>query len=431
MKRKLLILALWLPSAMVQGQEKNNLFTLDASFMTRGEIRQGGLPKNENGNPHNFAAFIVERTTLSAGYERKWLSSKITAEHSGTWGDVSSSIFSVYEAWLQFSANNGLFAKIGRQELSYDDERIFGSDDWSMSGLSHDALKLGYEGHGHKLHIAASFNQNNSNMQGGTFYENGLQPYKALQTLWYHWDIPKSKVGISLLFTNIGMQGGEKGKDERTFHQQISGTYIKWAPKKALLEGSFYYQSGREEHGLPIQAWMMGFKASYFPFNSLKIYAGYDYLSGDPYFAIPAKGQLGMIRHEVVRGFSSVYGSHHKFYGAMDFFYLSTYVNGFTPGLQNAFAGCKYSPVKDLSFEGAYHYFATATKINNEGWSLGHELELRLSYSFLGCAKISAGYSFMKGTKTMEVLKRTSDNRHLHWGWLMIKVTPRFFQGKW
>ena len=39
--------------------------------------------------------------------------------------------------------------------------------------------------------------------------------------------------------------------------------------------------------------------------------------------------------------FYSLYGSHHKFYGAMDFFYVRTFVNGFSPGLQNLYCGGK------------------------------------------------------------------------------------------
>lgn len=46
-------------------------------------------------------------------------------------------------------------------------------------------------------------------------------------------------------------------------------------------------------------------------------------------------------------------------------------------------------------------------------------------------ATLSVGYSFMKGTETMEVLKRTSGNRQLQWGWVMLSVSPKFFSGRW
>ena len=37
----------------------------------------------------------------------------------------------------------------------------------------------------------------------------------------------------------------------------------------------------------------------------------------------------------------------------------------------------------------------------------------------------------MQGTETLSALKRTADNNRLHWGWVMLLVTPRFFETKW
>ena len=133
---------------------------------------------------------------------------------------------------------------------------------------------------------------------------------------------------------------------------------------------------------MKIDAWMASAKVGFSPFDKLKLTAGYDYLSGDDKFAVPPRGGIGVIRHEVIKGFSTVYGSHHKFYGAMDFFYVSAYLNGFTPGLQNAYL-------------------------------------------------ISAGLSMMKGSDTMERLKRASNNNRLRWVWLSLSVNPRIFSTKW
>ena len=123
-----------------------------------------------------------------------------------------------------------------------------------------------------------------------------------------------------------------------------------------------------------------------------------------------------MIQHKTIKGFSSLYGSHHKFYGAMDFFYVTTYVSGFTPGLQNLYAGMSFKPVEKVSMDAMYHYLATATKLRNAEKPLGHEIEISGSYKFMGNAKLSIGYSYMRGTETMVILKKTSDNRQLRWG---------------
>jgi predicted porin len=115
----------------------------------------------------------------------------------------------------------------------------------------------------------------------------------------------------------------------------------------------------------------------------------------------------------------------------MDFFYLSTYVNGFTPGLQNAYIGGTYNPLKDLTLAATYHYLATGTDLDGLNKTLGHEVELEASYTLAKDIKVSAGYSYMTGTETMERLKRASGDGSLRWAWLSLNITPRIFSAKW
>jgi predicted porin len=115
----------------------------------------------------------------------------------------------------------------------------------------------------------------------------------------------------------------------------------------------------------------------------------------------------------------------------MDFFYVSTYVNGFTPGLQNAFVGGYVKPLKGLKIGLDYHYLATATKLHQIDMTLGHEIELRASYQLMKDASLSMAYSYMTGTETMERLKRASNDGSLRWGWISLNVSPRIFSTKW
>ena len=57
-------------------------------------------------------------------------------------------------------------------------------------------------------------------------------------------------------------------------------------------------------------------------------------------------------------------------------------------------------------------------------------MEFGASYDLGHTMSLSLGYSFMRGTETMEVLKRTSGKRELHWAWLMFRAAPRFLQAK-
>jgi len=431
MKSRILLInlaILLLPIIAHAQQEADNQFNVKLDMLTRGELRYGGFNESDNAQD-DLAHFIIGRYRLTTDYSRSWLQVRLSLQQSGTWG-MGGGSFSLNEGWAMVKSRKGLFAKIGRQVLAYDDERIIGSNDWAMTAPTHDVLKLGYEGDQHKVHLMFAYNQNPENMGGFTFFSGGNQPYKSMQTLWYHYATPKSIFGASLLFMNIGMQG-ERNNVPKTFFQQLAGTYITFKPKYITAEGSFYYQFGKEEHGIPLDAFMGSVKLTAKPRDSYSIYAGYDYLSGDAYFAVPPEGSIGMVFHDKVRGFNPIYGSHHEFYGAMDFFYMSTWVGGFTPGLQNAYLGSTFTPVKNLNFNLAGHYYAMATKLPNVKQFLGLAAELSANYAFTKFISAELGYSYMYGSETMKFLKRVSGNQQLHWAYLMLVINPDIFSTTW
>ena len=409
-------------------EQADNTFSVNLNTMTRGELRYGGFSEADENN-EGHSNFVLGRYRLTTDYSRSWLEARVSLQQSGTWG-MGGGSFSLNEGWVTLKSKKGWFTKIGRQILAYDDERIIGSNDWSVTAPTHDVLKLGYEGQQHKVHLLFAYNQNPENMEGFTAYKDGNQPYKSMQTLWYHYDTPKSNFGASLLFMNIGMQG-EKNNVPVTYFQQLAGTYITFTPKYFMAEGAFYYQFGTEEHGIPLSAYMASIKLTAKPRDSYSIYAGYDYLSGDAYFAVPPEGDIGLVFHDKVRGFNPIYGSHHEFYGAMDFFYMSTWVGGFTPGLQNAYVGCTFNPYNTLNFNVAGHYYAMATKLPDVDQFLGLAGEFSANYAFTKYISAECGYSYMYGSETMKFLKRVSDNQHLHWAYLMLVINPTIFTTTW
>ena len=408
---------------------KENTLKVDLQMLTHGEIRNGGMAVSEE---DDRSQFMMNRERLVIGFEKPGLETRLNIQHSGIWGQSGKGSFNVYEAWARMKAQNGLFVQVGRVALAYDDERIIGTNDWAMASLSHDIVRAGYEGKGHKAHVILAYNQNAECLtQGGNYYANGAQPYKSMVTAWYHYDFPKIPLGASVLFMNIGMQGGEKDDNPHTELQQLLGGYLSYRPSHWRVEGSYYHQLGKNEEGIKIDAWMASMKADWSPTDKYGVEAGFDYMSGDKQFAVPPSGTIGMIRHEKIKGFNPIYGSHHKFYGAMDFFYVSTYVNGFTPGLQNAFAGIHLQPVKKLTVKANYHYLATATKLNEMNMTLGHQIGFEARYVFTNDIRLSAGYSFMTGTETMERLKRSNGNGSLRWAWFSLSISPRIFAIKW
>jgi hypothetical protein len=102
-----------------------------------------------------MANFILGSYQLDFDYKRSWLELRLSPKQAGVWGQAVGGL-GLAEAWALVKSENGFFAKIGRQILNYDDERILGYDDWTMTAPTHDVLKFGYEGYGHKVHLILS-----------------------------------------------------------------------------------------------------------------------------------------------------------------------------------------------------------------------------------------------------------------------------------
>jgi hypothetical protein len=214
------------------------------------------------------------------------------------------------------------------------------------------------------------------------------------------------------------------------------GGYVNFHPKYLTLEGAYYRQAGKFVDPLmkmagKTDAWMGSVKATVKPSDSYGFTLGYDYLSGDDYVPVTKPGQMGMVLHDVARGFAPLYGSRTKFYGMMDYFYEQAYINGFTPGLQNAFAGAFGSPFAKFECSATYHYLAVATELYGLNRTLGHSIDITAKYSFTKDISLSAGYTMMFGTETMSQLKQGNSNKAARWGWFSLVVSPSLFTTKW
>ena len=418
--------------------DKVNTLSFGLNFMTHGEIVRGGLPLDGDDEVEDRSNFLLGRTRIIVDYSRPYLQAHMVIQNKAVWGSSGNQTLNLYEGWVKMTANNGLFAQIGRIVLSYDDERIIGTNDFAMAGKSHDVLRVGYEGHGHKAHAFFAYNQNAENVYKSTYYSGGSQPYKTMLTAWYHYDLPKFPLGASLLFMNTGLQSGEPGnknKSPTTVYQQMYGGYVNYHSDLLKVEGSYYRQAGKtvskKTDAAKIDAWMASGKATIKPSDNYGFTLGYDYLSGDDYVPVTKPGQMGMVLHDVARGFTPLYGSKTKFYGIMDYFYEQAYINDFTPGLQNAYIGAFGRPFGKFECSATYHYLAVTTKLYSLNSTLGHSIDMMARYSFTKDISLTAGYTMMFGTETMDRLKQGNSSKTARWGWFSFVISPSLFTTRW
>ena len=359
---------------------KENTFSMKVQRRPRAEYRNGVLfprPKDAEST-----GFINNRARFSLGYERDRLSIGLSAQHVGVWGQDpqidKNGRFILNEAWAKLDFGSGFFAKLGRQSLVYDDERIMGALDWNVAGRYHDAYKHLFD---------KSFN-------------------------------------ASFLFMNLGMEGGDAEKQNSdTKYLQTLGTNLIYTPSHWMVGGMFYYQFGKTKSGRDVSAFLWAVNAAYQIDPQWKIGVGSDYLSGSD----GADGKY--------KAFDPLYGTHHKFYGAMDYFYASSFVNGLNPGLWDNQVNVAYKPSSKVNLSLAYHYFSITGDVyeGNDKLSkgLGSELDFQVDWVIMKDVKLSAGYSTMLGTNTMKVVKGGNPSHWQDWGWLSININPTIFTTKW
>jgi len=418
MKKTFIALSLLAIPTMMWAQDENEI-NVDAQVRARAEYRNGYQQlRPEGAQP---ASFINERARLGIGYERgDGLSAKLSVQQVGVWGQYAqiqrSGEIMMNEAWGQLRFGENFFAKLGRQILSYDDERLFGDLDWDVAGRSHDALKLGYENDMHKLHLILGFNQNGEGLLG-TKYNHTGQPYKHMQTLWYHYGNEDNPFGISALFSNLGWEFNPSAQGDARFMQTL-GTYVTYRPEKLDLQASVYYQMGKQiDTYTKISAWMASVNAGFMPNEQWKFNLGYDYLSGED-----GKG-------ETHNAFDPLFGTHHKFYGSMDYFYVAA-----RPlyGLQDIQLGVTFTPNEKLALKANGHYFMNAVKIDGIDQGLGTEIDLQLDYELMKDVKLSVGYSTMFANKNLrKVAAREDEKRWQDWAFVSLNINPRILSFKW
>ena len=144
--------------------------------------------------------FISERTRLNLNFKQDKFVTKLSMQNVRVWGDVQTTTKSdvnsiqLFEAWAQYNFNENWSARMGRQVISYDNQRIFGEIDWLQQGQSHDAALVTYKNKKNQLDLGLAYNANGETDLATNYTLN----YKAMQYAWYHTEL--GKINMSLLF---------------------------------------------------------------------------------------------------------------------------------------------------------------------------------------------------------------------------------------
>ncbi|OCK42570.1 hypothetical protein BA195_10365 [Tenacibaculum soleae] len=406
---KILSIILFLVATLTYSQLK-----IDAELRPRAEYRHGFktlFPDNANA-----ALFTSQRTRLNFAHSIEKLNFYISIQDVRVWGDVpqlnssDNNGLSLHQAWAEILLDANYSLKLGRQEVIYDDSRIFGNVGWAQQARSHDLALFRYKKGSFKADLGLAFNQSKENLT-----ETNLttpNTYKAMQYIWLHKEW--SNFSGSFLFLNNGLQSTDGLK-----YSQTIGTHLKTKQNNLQLAANLYYQFGYDVNNNDLSAYLLGLEANYKLNDKTTVGLGTELQSGNDYNTAVSKNNA----------FNPLYGTNHKFNGFMDYFYVGNHAN--SVGLLDVYAKANFKLNPKSSLTAFLHSFSAAADINaNVSKQLGTEIDLVYAYNYTKNIGFKAGYSQMFASEGMEALKGISNNNTNNWGWAMVTINPTLFTSK-
>ncbi len=399
-------------------------FTLSGEFRPRTEYRHGY--KALAGVDQDAAFFTDQRTRLNFDYKSKGYRFFVSMQDVRVWGAQKQLVVTdgytttLHQAFAEIFLNDQFTVKAGRQEIIYDDHRIFGSVGWAQQARSHDAAIFKYNKDGFKLDVGLAFNQNAAGLKGTTY--TVAKSYKTFQYLWLHKKM--DKINFSILALNNGQQVKDFNGNfiSGVHYTQTIGTRVGYKAGKLAAFLSYYYQGGAmaDSIGTKLNASLLGLDVAYKATDNLTVVAGFEQQSGNS--QVTASDEKN--------AFTPYFGTNHKFNGFMDYFYVGNH--GQSVGLQDAYLKFKYKKGK-LNAGLDTHYFLAAADVNDGtgkamAAGLGTEFDAYLGTKIAEGVAFKLGYSHMIGTETMQQLKGGDFNETSNWAYMMVVIKPTFIK---
>lgn len=393
-------------------------FEAGLQLRPRFELRNGYKTLLSEGQ--DPAIFVSQRSRLNLLFEQEDLEVKLSLQNIGVWGEVptmrtaDNNGISLFEAYGQYGFSPNAKIRLGRQVLSYDNQRILGEVNWAQQAQSHDAALLSLiPAAGHKLDLGAAYNAPSETLFEIPYRVNS---YKNLQFAWYH--IDRGNVGFSFLLMNTGYEYEKTTGGTEVDYLQTFGAFHNFSKGRFSGDLGIYGQTG-ERTDREVSAWYTGLNLNYSVSEAWKIGAGSEYLSGTDMDE----------NSEELYSFTPLFGTNHGFNGHMDYFYVGNHQN--SVGLLDIYGKLMFSKQK-FSFSAAPHFFSSAANVvgaDNEQKEdyLGTEIDLAAGYKINKSISVNAGYSQMFGTESLEVLKGGNKDKTQNWGWLMVNFSPEVF----
>jgi hypothetical protein len=409
-------------------------FQITAEIRPRGEIDNGALVPLVDTSTTRY--YVSQRTRLSFDFQKTNFHLRLTAQDVRIWGsgDIytgtgvfgSTSGLDFHEAWLKINLLKNTSLKIGRQILSYDNQRLISKRNWNQFGVAYDALLIKHRQPGWDFDIALSYNTFMNNNTGKPDFSNQLFLNTNLMKTFNFLRMGKSfgeHIESSLYLIAAGFTN--ENNPDVIYITGTYGLYTKMAYNHFELPVDAYYQNGKAQTGKDVAAFAIGINPKV-SIGSFKIGLGADYLSGDD------ANNSDYQKKE--KTFNKFYGGGFRYHGWMNYY---VYIKGSTKngGLVDIFPNIswKISSVHKLDIQA--HFFSLANSVlvddhilNDK--NLGTEIDTRYTFTLNEEFNLNIGCSYYFTTDTFIKVKTGFDASisQPYWIWTMLTYTPDIFR---
>jgi hypothetical protein len=401
----------------------NAQFKVDAQYRPRFELRNGYLKLAPEGAP--IAAFISQRTRVSFSYETENFKLKFTPQDVRVWGDEGfsstsglygdNSSLDLFEGYAEIKLAENSWLSVGRQQLAYDNEWLFGQGNWNQNGNSMDAVVLKLKPLGWNLHLASAWNTMKENSSGNVY---PTDRYKSINYLWLNKAI-KENWNLSLLQVASGLT--QTDTTNGLNFRYTSGFYTDYKFNNLFITGNAYYQYGHSQVAKPVNAFLLAFDAGY-KIGKLTPGIGLSYHSGN-------KDAGATLEKDNL--FDLIYSTRHKVFGFIDYF--RTFSNDTKQGgLADYYFFLDYKISQNVSIRNISHYFQLAQTNPNTPTdkNLGFENDLVLKYKFSDWGALESGYMFFLPTTALETIQKVPNSEFSYFFYMQLILTPNLFKQK-
>ncbi len=392
----------------------------DIEERLRYEFRENNFDFNDKVKTINDSSFLLQRARLGVKFAPSdWFTFYVQGQSAfefggarpkvpGSLGAEGDNQIDLYQAYVKLGQKD-FNLTIGRQLLSFGDERLVGAFDWNNLGRSFDAVKLHYGKETWSLDAFVSsvvVQKRNVFDQSDLFDGNETGRNQIFSGLYF------SSTGLIPMQTT-DLYAFELHEDYKTGDTDFVtlGTRMKADPKKLAgfdYETEMAVEFGKVK-GKDLAAFAGHWGAGYNWLKSAwkpRLGVEYNYATGD---GNAADGKVGT--------FQNLFPTNHPFYGTADFFSWQN--------IHNPAVSFSVMPTDKLKVKLDYHFFWLAN--TSDAWYrangvtqvrpikatadsyVGSELDLNVNYKLTKNVSLGAGYSHFFDGKYAKATGAASD----------------------